>query len=119
MERQILGYLVCSEMMLNDTDQIPTERKEWGYVLDLRTNRFVAVNFTKLVLVFPNLRIVDLSDNLILDCRLPQDQRIVIESNCEAASAILTPSVTPNVGLAPPLLFTSACTIHKMSLAPP
>ena len=119
LERQILGYLDCSEIMLNETDQIPTERKEWVYVLDLRMNRFVSVNFMKLVLVFPNLCIVDLSDNPTLDCRLAQDPRIVIESNCEAASAILPSSIIASVGVTPPLLFTTTFTIHEMSFLPP
>ena len=114
-ERQILGYLDCSEMMLNDTHQIPTERNEWVYVLDLQMNRFVSVNFTKLVLVFPNLHINDLSNNPTIDCCLAQNPRIVIESNCEAASAILPSSIIASAIVTPPLLFTSTCTINKMS----
>ena len=90
------------------------------YALDLQTNRFVSANFTKLVLVFPNVRIVDLSDNPTLDCRLARDQRIVIESNCEAASAILPSSIIASVGVTPPPLFTSTYTIQgTFFLAPP
>ena len=100
LEQRSFGFLDCSGLMLNDTVQLPAVRDFWVEHPDLRMNRFVSINFTKLILAYPNLRTVDVRDNVAFDCRMSRGLRIFIRSNCncKSVSSIIsakTPSIVP------------------------
>ena len=88
LEQRSFGFLDCSGLMLNDTVQLPTVRDSWVKYLDLRMNRFVSINFTNLILAYPDLQFVDVRDNVAFDCRIPRGLKIFIRSDCNSRSVI-------------------------------
>ena len=100
LERRSFGFLDCSGLMLNDTVQLLTVRDSWVKHLDLRMNRFVSINFTKLILAYPDLQFVDVRDNVAFDCRISRGLKIFIRSNCNSRSAIYLPRLASSIILA-------------------
>ena len=88
LEWRSFGFLDCSGLMLNDTVQLPTVRDSWIEHLDLRINRFLSTNFTKLILAYPDLQFVYVRDNIAFDCRISRGLKIFIRSNCNSRSVV-------------------------------
>ena len=123
LEKRSFRFLDCSGLMLNDTVQLPAVRDSWVERLDLRMNRFVSINFTKLILAYPNLRTVDVRDNVAFDCQMSRGLRIFIRSNCKSVSSIIsakTPPIVPPTSIRTTYgMPVSSTTSTTPSLLPP
>ena len=86
--------------------------------LDLRMNRFVSINFTRTILAYPGLQVVDVRDNAAFDCHISRGLKIFIRRNCKSRYVICLPSLASSIisaktqFLLPP---TSMRTTHEMS----
>ena len=80
-EHRLAKALDCSGLALKDINRITTADGKWVLSLSLRRNLLVSVNITKVLLLFPNIRLVDLRENP-LDCRLVRQHTIIIKSDC-------------------------------------
>ena len=110
-ERQFVGSLDCSGLMLSDIGRLPAMGNSWVIQQDLRMNCFVSVNFTNLTWLYPNLQIADVRDNPTFECRFSRGLRILIWSDCKLGSSIIStsePSLLP---------FTTTRTNHRMSFS--
>ena len=70
-EKQRLDVPDCSGLGLKTTKNLSKLRqKEWVISLDLRRNKFVSLNFTEIHLIFPNLRLMDVRENPLFNCKM-------------------------------------------------
>ena len=97
LELRFVGVLDCSGLMLNDTNELRTMRNSWVKRLDLRMNRFVSINFTKIILAYPGLEVVDIRGNVAFDCRISPALKIFIRSTCKSRSVISLPSLASSI----------------------
>ena len=97
LELRFVGVLDCSGLMLNDTKELPTMKDSWVKRLDLRMNRFVSINFTRIVLAYPGLQVVDVRGNVGFDCQISPGLKISITSTCNPGSVISLPSLASSI----------------------
>jgi hypothetical protein len=83
LERRSISLLDCSDLALETLDGLWKTERDWVFTIDFQRNRFVIVNMTDLLNVFPNLGSMDLRGNMALDCRAIKNSRIRIRSDCK------------------------------------
>ena len=72
----------CSDASMSSIDGLSV--KKWVRAVDFRGNDFVTLNITKLLWVYPNVREVDLRNNLRLDCeKIRESTYIRVKTDCK------------------------------------
>ena len=60
-------------------------------------NRFVSINFTRIILAHPGLQVVDVRGNVAFDCQISPGLNISIRGTCKSGSVISLPSLASSI----------------------
>ncbi len=91
-EERLIGLLDCRGLSLKTVGRFFARRQLWVITIDLSENNFVVINTTELLDVFPNLQLVDLRQNVNLDCWAIQNSKVPVTSDCVLPPLSLTTS---------------------------